>query len=589
MLFNLACMNRPILRRLFVVCAFLSVVAGISVGVWRYGYLQALDQLSRQGEVDLALASDRLVGQLELYREFSVLIADHPVVETLAEGGDPQEASALFLEVADFTGALDIMFVNAQGVLKAAARTTPGRDLSGVEYIERAAHGALGWGHGHNLPLEDRAFYHAAPVFSRSGSILGAVIVAAGITGIEDEWRGGFRPIFFTDQSGEVFVTNRSELVSWRRPQGAPGLVPSEGAAPAFDSYQTGDHEVWQLNWGPYLPQNALHLVKELPIIDLKGEALVDVSPALRLARLQALSVAALCLAFGAVLFLATERRRALALANAQLEVRVDQRTRALSETNTALRREISERQEAQAALARAQDDLVQASKLSALGQMSAGISHELNQPLMAINSFADNAATFLDRGQPDKASQNLTRIAEMARRMGRIIKNLRAFSKQQAEPMTRVDLTAVLREAIEMVEERAAQMQARILCDLPEEPLWVQGGEVRLGQVFVNLLTNALDAMNNTQERVIQITIPDTEVVEVWVQDTGTGVDVPEKVFDPFYSTKEVGASEGMGLGLSISYGIVRGFGGDIRVRNCNPGARFIVELQRWHVQEAA
>ena len=582
-------MSRLILQRLIVVCAFLSVVAAISVGVWRYGYLQALDQLSRQGEVDLALASDRLVGQLELYREFSVLIAGHPVVKTLAEGGDTEEASALFLEVADFTGALDIMFVDAQGILTAAARTAPGKDLRRVEYIQRASHGALGWGHGHNLPLEDRAFYHAAPVFGRDGAVLGAVIVAAGITAIEDEWRGGFRPVFFTDTSGEVFVTNRSELVSWRRPQGAPGLVPAQGAAPAFDSYQTGPHEVWQLNWGPYLPQNALHLVKELPIIDLTGEALVDVSPARRLARLQAFSVAALCLAFGALLFLATERRRTLARANAQLEARVQQRTRALSETNTTLRREITERQEAQAALARAQDDLVQASKLSALGQMSAGISHELNQPLMAINSFADNAVTFLERGQPDKASQNLTRIAEMARRMGRIIKNLRAFSKQQAEPMTRVDLTSVLREAIEMVDARALQMQARILCDLPAEPLWVQGGEVRLGQVFVNLLTNALDAVSTTDERVITITIPEADLVEVWVQDSGAGVDVPEKVFDPFYSTKEVGASEGMGLGLSISYGIVRGFGGDIRVRNCDPGALFIVELQRWQAQEAA
>jgi two-component system C4-dicarboxylate transport sensor histidine kinase DctB len=289
------------------------------------------------------------------------------------------------------------------------------------------------------------------------------------------------------------------------------------------------------------------------------------------------------------LLFLATERRRTLVLANADLEVRVERRTRALSETNAALRREAAEREQAQAALARAQQDLVQAGKLSALGQMSAGISHELNQPLMAIRSFAENAVLFLERGQTERATENLGRISDMARRMGRIIKNLRAFSKQQAEPMRRVDLVKVLAESMEMVEARARQQDTRLVCDVPDHPVWVQGGEVRLGQVFVNLMTNALDAMSESALRALTLTlIPDTPI-RVEVRDTGAGVAMPDKVFDPFYSTKEVGASEGMGLGLSISYGIVKGFGGDIRVRNCEPGALFIVELQPWAAQEAA
>ena len=582
-------MSRQIYQRLVLICAFLVLVGAVAVGVWRYGYLQALDQLSQQGRVDLELASDRLVGQLERYRELSVLMADHPVVAALAQGDNPDEASALFLEVADMTGALDVMFVDNSGMLKAAASIQPGADLSGIDYVQRASQGALGWGHGTDVPLAPRAFYHAAPVFGLTGKTVGSVVVAAGITAIEDEWRGGFRPVFFTDTSGLVFITNRSELVSWQRPEGAPGLVPPQGDALAFDSYQTGPHEVWQLSWGPYLPQNALHLVQDLPIINLRGEALVDVAPARRLARLQAAAVAALCLAFGALLFLATERRRTLARANAQLETRVERRTRALSETNEALRREVSEREQAQAALARAQQDLVQAGKLSALGQMSAGISHELNQPLMAISSFADNAVQFMDRGQTAKATDNLSRISDMARRMGRIIKNLRAFSKQQTEPMTRVDLTRVLRDAVEMVEARASQMNAQIEIDVPDGPVWVQGGEVRLGQVFVNLMTNALDAMSTTSDRRISLSIPQHNPVQVAVQDTGPGVAAPEQVFDPFYSTKEVGASEGMGLGLSISYGIVKSFGGDIRVRNCDPGALFLVELQPWRAQEAA
>ncbi|MFC6760061.1 hypothetical protein ACFQFQ_12050 [Sulfitobacter porphyrae] len=126
---------------------------------------------------------------------------------------------------------------------------------------------------------------------------------------------------------------------------------------------------------------------------------LLDTEPARRLAAAQAAAVAALCLAFGSLLFLAAERRRALASANARLEDRVAERTRALRDTNAKLLAEAAEREEAQAALRRAQDELVQAGKLSALGQMSAGISHELNQPLMAIRSFAENGVQFMNRG----------------------------------------------------------------------------------------------------------------------------------------------------------------------------------------------
>jgi two-component system C4-dicarboxylate transport sensor histidine kinase DctB len=511
------------------------------------------------------------------------------VVAQVAAGADPDAASALFLEVADKTGALDLGFADIGGVLRAAAHASEGADVSALPFVRRAQQGALGWGHGVDAPLAPRAFYHAAPAFGSDGQVIGSVIVAAAITSIEDEWRGGFRPVFFTDASGEVFVTNRSELVGWQRPKGSPGLIPSDGQARPFDSYETGGHEVWQMSWGPYLPQNALHLVQDLPIIGLVGETLVDVAPARRLAMLQAAAVAALCLAFGALLFLAAERRLALARDNAELETRVRRRTRALTETNAALRREAEEREQAQAALARAQADLLQAGKLSALGQMSAGISHELNQPLMAIRSFAENAVQFQERGKPERVTENLGRISEMARRMGRIIQNLRAFSKQEVEPMARVDLSLVLRDAAEMVAARAAAMEAQVVLDLPDGPIWVKGGEVRLGQVFVNLMTNALDAMTDSAERRLTISLSSLSPLCVEVRDTGPGVEVPEKVFDPFYTTKAVGAAEGMGLGLSISYGIAKSFGGDIRVRNYDPGALFIVELQPWEAQEAA
>ncbi|WP_299206441.1 ATP-binding protein [uncultured Tateyamaria sp.] len=577
-------MGNGYIRRISVVLGFVALVAAAAMGVWRYGYFQALDQLARQGQSDLALASDRLTGQLQRYRELAVLVADHPRVSAALAGEDVSQAEALFLEIADKTAAQDIRLTNADGLVLAAARPDqPGLDIAPL--VTRAAQGALGWGNGRTAQ-GTRVFAYAAPVFDARSRITGIVVVTADLAGIEWDWVGSNPAVFFTDARDRVFITNRSEIVYWQRADEGPGLKPATGPALPFDSYELGRHEVWQLGWGPYLPQNALHLVRPLPVIGMTGEALVDVAPARRLATLQAAAVAGLCLAFGALLFLATERRRTLAEANAQLEQRVAERTAALSDTNTQLRREAEEREEAQAALARAQADLVQAGKLSALGQMSAGLSHELNQPLMAIQTYADNAQAFLQRDKPDRAEDNLGRIADMARRMGRIIKNLRAFARQESEPALRVDLVEVMQSAVELTTPRIRNEDVTLVVNLPDAPVWVSGGEVRLGQVFVNLISNAVDAMAGRDIRALTIDIQNTSVI---ISDTGPGIETPDRVFDPFYSTKEVGASEGMGLGLSISYGIVQSFGGEIHGENGPDGAVFTVDLQPWTQEVAA
>lgn len=578
------------IQRWTIVLAFLLAVAALAGGVWRYGYLQALEQLARRAEADLILASDRLSTRLQVYQELAVLMADHPFLAGLDDPARRSAAQALLLEVADKTAALDVLFVDANGTVLVTANGLTPADIAAEPSFRRALQGALGSDHGIRPPLQRRAYFYAAPVFAPDGRVRGAVVVVADVQSIERTWPGSTPAVFFTDARGEVFITNRSELLFWSRAPSGVGLVPPAGPARPFQAGTTGPHQIWNLGWGPYLPQRALHLERALPVIGLTGEVLVDVAPARRLASLQAAAVAAICLAFGALLFLATERRRTLAQANAVLESRVAQRTRALSETNTRLLREIAERQEAEAALKRAQDDLVQAGKLSALGQMSAGISHELNQPLMAIRSFAENAALYLDRGQADKAADNLARISDLARRMGRIIKNLRAFARQESQAAGRVDVVAILDSVIELTGARLRREEVQLDFARPDHPIWVRGGEVRLGQVFVNLISNAADAMEGRADKAITIEISETGPLTVSVCDTGPGIDMPDKVFEPFYSTKVVGASEGMGLGLSISYGIVQSFGGDIRGGNApGGGAVFSVQLERWQEEQAA
>ena len=552
--------------------AFLVAVAVLSLGVGWFGYMSALDQLEQRGRSDLALASDRLTGELGRYRELAVLLADHPVVAaTLA--GDRGDAADLLRETADKTGSLDILVVSQMGRELASASGSGAENHASQPYFTRASDGAIGLYHLVHDRYGQRTFLFAAPVFSDAGPVSGAVIVVVNIDAVEAVWRGARPTVFFTDELGVAFISNRSELLFMARdlvdPPRTSTVDYNADILRPFMTHTVQNQQgraVWSVEGQRYVPRTALHLTLPLPVIQMTGEALMDVAPARTFARLQAGAAAAICLAFGAMLFLATERRRTLADANIRLEAAVEART---------------------AELTKAQSDLVQAGKLSALGQMSAGISHELNQPLMAIRSYAENGEAFLERGKTDIAGQNLGRIAELARRMGRIIRNLRAFAKQESEGMTDVDLAGVIAAVLEITQARARAGGVDIIWDTPETPITVRGGEVRLQQVVLNLVTNAMDAMEGQTftQRIEIDTDRSGARVDLYVRDTGPGLSEPDRIFDPFYSTKQVTSDgtgqDGMGLGLSISYGLVQSFGGIIRGRN-HPagGAVFTVTL---------
>lgn len=559
-------MSTGLWRRISLVAAFVIAVGGVASALYSYAHTQALEQIAQRGRSDLALASDRLRAELQRYRELGIYLADHPLV-TLPVF--EQGLNELFVRSMDKTTALDVVLLDAEGHVVSNAIGEPPADWSGAPFFQRAMDGALGSFHAYSPRFERRAFYYAAPVFGIDRSVQGVVVVVVDIERIERDWRGGVPVVFFTDDLGVVFIANREELLYLQRGTGKTSSSASYEALSLrpFLSYtveQRGDLELWALDAGRYVPARALHLVQEMPVIGMRAEALVDIAPAAKLASLQAAVVAAILLAFGALLFLATERRRTLTLVNQRLEERVAQRT---------------------AELERAQADLVQAGKLSALGKMSAGISHELNQPLMAVQSFAENAALYLERDRVPEARANLDRISDMAHRMGRIIKNLRAFARQEKEPVGRVDLTGVIRSALELSEARMEREGVSLVWSERETPVLVRGGEVRLQQVVLNLISNALDAMVGQTFQCLSISVTrEPGKVTLCIADTGPGIEAPEKIFDPFYSTKEVGASEGMGLGLSISYGLVQSFGGMIRGENApEGGALFTVELQPW------
>jgi len=556
------------LKNLWALIA-LTLGATLAAGaVWYVGYVRAMEQVHARSQSDLSLASDRLQAQLQRYQELAVLMSNHPTLVRMtqpdAQASDAAAAQSILRAAADKTGAVTLIYLDTMGDVLASATAQVPRDMAQAAYFRRAMTGALGVAHGNDEEFQIRSFYYAAPFFGPSRKVEAVLVVVVDVGRIESQWRGTRPTVYFVDEKAEVFISNRSELLGWERFAGEVGLHAKDAPVSSVRArWGAGDYDIWRLNWGPYVPKDALHLVSDLPTIGLQAEALVDLAPARRIAALQAITAGGALFFFGLILLFILQRRRALAEANVRLERRVSERTLELR---------------------RAQDDLVRAGKLSALGQMSAGISHELNQPLMAIQQYADNAVAFLQRGNVDTVSSNLAQITSLSQRMARIIKNLRAFARNEHEPMGRVDVVSVVDSAIELMQSRCNKDGIRIDWTAPTHPIYVIAGDVRLGQVVVNLISNAADAMAHSRDRVIRIGITRSDTVHLWVADTGPGIAEPEKIFDPFYSTKTVGDEDGMGLGLSISYGLVQSFGGDIRGENTIDGAKLTVELQPYH-----
>lgn len=243
---------------------------------------------------------------------------------------------------------------------------------------------------------------------------------------------------------------------------------------------------------------------------------------------------------------------------------------------------ELGDLAKALAVFRQTRDDLVQAAKLAALGQMAAGISHELNQPLAAIRSHAYNGAVLLQRGRPEEARASLDRIQGLTARMADLIKHLKRFARRPAATLEAVDLRTAVDGALSLFEQRLDEEKVDVRVSFPDAPVAVLAEEVRLEQVIVNLISNALDAVEEQADRRIDIGAEAKEGrVRLTVSDNGPGIAEQHRgaIFDPFFTTKPAGL--GLGLGLSMSYNIVKDFGGDLIVATTGPtGTTFMIEL---------
>lgn len=575
----------------------------------------AVDELRRSTTNTLKLVVENLNGELSKFSFQPRLLASSSVLSRAlsapAQVADHGAVSEELARITGVTGALATYLMNPDGLTVAASNWASegpfvGRNFSFRPYFQEAMQGRLGRMFALGTTSGERGYFFAYPV-RHEGEIVGAVVVKMDVSILERGWRSQAHEILVVDDFGVVFLSSRPD---WRLK--SLGDLTPEVEAHLEQSRRYADRQIEPLGIvrqaDPDLisisPDSARpassaaggdqreYFVLETEMADAGWRVMILADAAVIRERVRfALLIAGFMLASIALLGLNIyQRRRRLnerlelqEAARSQLEGRVRERTKDLSRAVSQLQAEVDERERAEAHLRRTQEELIQASKLAALGRLSAGLSHELNQPLTAIRGYAENARVFLAREDQGMADANLGRIAEMSERMARIIRNLRTYARNESVGERPIVVQQPIRDALVLLDSELRKAGVEVVLDLGEADHWVIGGDVRLQQVFVNLLSNALDAMKDVELRRLEVRVAAAEdAVSVAVSDSGSGIaqDDLARVFDPFFTTKDVG--QGTGLGLSISYGIVKAFGGRIEVKSDpDRGTTFTVKLR--------
>ena len=584
-----------------------------------------LDELHRTLDSRAELYAASIGGALNKYEFLPLAVAQSEAVAQLLEqptAARVVDINAYLIDINRRAGAFAVYVLDAQGTTLASSNWQDGSSYVGVNYgfrpyFKNAIAGGIGRFYGIGASTFEAGYFISQPVL-RHGRIIGIVAAKVNLDWIEQSWRtpGAGEQIWVRDANGVIILATTPSFKF-------TSLAALSAAAKRDISEQ---RQFLQENL-PILPHRVQRQFADGASVmslaraqsDDKAELAAStdwlaVNRALGplqwqitvLAELDQVDEAARNAAIGAALgwallmlalMYARQRRRriaerlnaqqTLALAYEQLEIKVAQRTADLLHANGRLQAEVSERERAEQTLRYAQAELVQSGKLAAIGQMAAGVTHELNQPLAALQTFSDNARVFLARGRIDDALDNLSTISDLVKRLGYVTSQLKGFARRSDDARKPVNVRQAFAQTMLQIRTRRNSQRLVLHESWPGEDIVVLCNAIGLEQVFTNLLSNAMDA------------VPDGEDVHLWLQvrsegllaiihvtDNGPGIALAslDRIFDPFYTTKE----HGLGLGLSISAGIVRAAGGALAVRNRSSaeggGAQFTITLTLDH-----
>jgi two-component system C4-dicarboxylate transport sensor histidine kinase DctB len=589
----------------------MALVAGLvaSLLAWEAGQAarrQAWDSLRIQTAATATLSAALLRSELEKQRSLPFVLAEDP--ELRAALADPAPAALEAVNrklerLRDGTGADVIYLIDAAGLTRAASNWRDAASFVGNDYrFRQYFQDGLRLGAAEQFALgtvSQRPGLYISRRLGPATAPLGVVVVKVEFGAVEETWRDPQRPLYVTDPRGIVLLTNRPD---WRFQTDRP--VPQQDLAAIRDSLQFGAAPLRLLPLRPnpagldadamLLDEDAvqaplpapratalLRAAVPVPSADWQLHLLVPVEATLSAAEAQrrdaVLGITLVLMGIAAVLLQRAGRARRRSAQQQterqELEERVAARTAELTS-------EIAERERTEARLQDARETLRQANRLATLGQVAAGVAHEINQPLAAIRSYAGNAATFLERGKTERVRSNLDTIARLCERIGGITDELRAFSRKGAPPPGPVDVRAAVDGAAMLLRARLEHQGVPLLRDLPAQEAWITGRQVRLEQVLVNLIQNALDALEGRKGATIRLGVATAGgTVRVTVADNGPGIppEIMGALFMPFSTSKP----QGLGLGLVICNDIITEAGGRIEVTSgAEAGATFTIIL---------
>lgn len=590
----------------FALSALMIGLAGaVSYNVALRAALNDLNGTARDRLTLLASTLDYTVARYSYLPE--VLSQAEPVLNAYRNPADPsaiRAANEYLKFLNDTAGATDIYIVDRKGVALAASNfesknTFVGQNYAFRPYLTDAE------------TLRQGRFYAVGVTTGQPGYFLwrvvpagpeepvrGVAVVKIDLRHLQEDWRSAGDLVAMNDVNKVIFLTSREgweykpmsplsdrQVKTLRETQQYGGTALHTGPLIAGERTLHGMHVVRIDEPNTVNGREYVAIYRELPEFGWTLSVLTDLRRVQRTAMLAA--GGAMLAMFAAILiFLVTHQRRQIVRAklnaHTELERRVAVRTAELTAANTQLSVEIEQRIRIEQNLRRAQDNLIHATKMASLGQALAGVAHEINQSLSALRTYIASTQVLMDRSDKDRAGANLVTVSSIVERMGELTQHLKSFARKETVAKQSTDLGAAVRYGLRLIDYRIAADDVQLTVAMPDQPVYVVGNTIRLEQVVVNLISNALDAMREHPSRRLTIELfKDAQSAILEVSDTGRGIprEVLNSVFDPFYTTKEVG--EGLGLGLSISYGIIKDMGGEITVESeLNVGTTFRIHL---------
>lgn len=523
-----------------------------------------------RAEVRLTLYAGNLISELQRNSIVPQLLSRDQELINALRNNDFSTSSQRLLSFVDEIGAASLMMFDRDGRIVAATdRNRLGENHRGTPYFLDALRSNQTV---FTSQVEENGAYAFA--YSRriedAGAGLGVIVVEVDLRKLERGWASISDAVFVTDSEGRIILSTEGR---WRGKMEEEALATLSPAVAIERSIQR------QIDWTT-IPIDAFlrgdSLLRREMRIPFQGWRIVGfttyASVRERVNGILALEIMGFAILLSVGVWLSS-RKTASRMMFFQRE------SAELRKLNIRMQREIAERQKVERTLEVAEQTLAQSSKLAALGEMSAAVSHELNQPLAAMKTYLAGARLLLTRNRPQEALASFHRIDDLIDRMGAITRQLKSYARKGAEKFSAVDAREAVISAISMMEPQLRSRKVEITRTLPNGPAMIYGDRLRLEQVIVNLLRNALDATKSSPEPRVDVILAVGETVHLMVRDNGPGIEDLDALFEPFYTTKQPG--DGVGLGLAISSGIVGDLGGRLTARNgSSQGAVFEVEL---------